>query len=116
MANTYSWQITPSGCTSLEVDGETLSQVFTTLDWRLVGSDGATPANSANMYGQATLGLPDPASFVPAGSVTATDLVDWLTAILGTDQVAALKAKVDAKIAVLAAPPTFATALVTAPA
>lgn len=117
MANTYSWQIAPSGLNSLTVDGETLSQVFTTLDWRLAGSDGATPPNIADVYGQAALAAPNPASFVPASSVTSDDLADWLTVALGSaDAVAALKSQVDAKIAVLAAPPTFTAAPVAASA
>lgn len=114
MTNTYTWSITPSGLKSITVDGQALSQVFTTLDWRLTGTDGS---NVADVYGQVALGAPNPADFIQAANVTTTDLVSWLTTALGgSDAVTALKAQVDAKLALLANPPTFASNPVTATA
>lgn len=105
MTNTYKWsQIIPSGLNSVSIDGQTLQQVFTTIDWRMSGTDGT---NTSDTYGQVSLGPPNPASFTPAANVTQDQLVAWLSAALGADQLAACKARIDADIASLAAPPTF---------
>lgn len=97
----------------MTIDGQPLTNVFTALDWRLIGTDGT---NAADTYGQVKLGPPNPADFIPAASVTADDLVGWLTTILGADQIASLKLQVDGKLIALSSPPTFTAAAITASA
>lgn len=115
MTNTYKWlQVTPSGLNSVTVEGQTLHQAFTTIDWRMSGTDGE---NTAEVYGQVSLGEPDPANFVPADNVPPETILGWLTDALGAGQIAAHKAIIDQQLADMALPPTFTgTPIVDVPA
>ncbi|MDR5728237.1 MAG: hypothetical protein RB191_12490 [Terriglobia bacterium] len=116
MANTYNWSVIPTYMQQMTVDGTPLAGVYVTLDWRLGGSDGETPEHYADVYGQLSLSPPDPASFVPQSSVTTADIIGWLTAALGSEQITKLKATVDAKIALMQSPPTATAPAITAAA
>jgi hypothetical protein len=84
------------------VSQDGLSNVVTTVHWRVSKTDGD---DSGSSYG--TVGLEAPSgSFVEWADVTEATAVGWAKAALGDDEVAAVEAAIDAQIAELATPTT----------
>ncbi|MBL6852389.1 MAG: hypothetical protein ISS15_05305 [Alphaproteobacteria bacterium] len=119
----YSWIVTPQGSTSMTVDGQALTGVFTSLHWRLravrtiTQPDPAPPlVYSGEVFGEYRLAPPNPESFTARDAVTDEMKIGWLTAGLGADEITKQKARVDAQIAVLIVPVAFTDPVITAPA
>lgn len=78
------------------------ADVVFTVHWTLTGTDGT---NTTGVYGTVGLTLEQGASFTPYASLTEAQVVNWVKAGLGDEQVAAYEANVAKQIADLANPP-----------
>lgn len=75
------------------------ADVVFTAHWTLTGT------NTAGVYGTAGLTLDPDAGFTPYADLTQEQVVGWVKAALGSEQVAAYEANVAKQIADLANPP-----------
>jgi len=94
MANTYTWVITAMDAYPQQA-GQT--DVVFTVHWTLNGTDGS--GHNGSVYG--TVGLtPYQAGepFTPYAQLTQNQVIVWVTAALGAEQVAALEASIDQQI------------------
>jgi hypothetical protein len=105
MSNTYNWVIEQLDCYP-EKDGHT--DVVFTAHWRLNGSDGT---NIATVYGSVGLTYEEGAPFTPYDELTQPQVVGWVQAALGGEQVQSLTDNVAAQLAALANPPVVAPPL-----
>lgn len=102
---TYSWAF-PQIDVAPSLDG--LSDVVTSVHWRLIGTRGA---DTAENYGTVT--LPPPvvsAGFIPLASVTEAQAQAWVEGSLGEERVAALKVAILAALDEKASPSVVAMA------
>jgi len=111
MSDSFNWVIEQLDCYP-EKDGHT--DVVFTAHWRLLGSDGV---NIASVYGSVGLTYDAGQPFTPYAELTQDQVVGWVKAALGPEQVQALTDNVAAQLAAIANPPVVAPPLPwTAPA
>ena len=101
MAISYTWDV--STCdTYPSKSGK--SNVVHNVHWRLTGSDSSNKdaagnPQTATVYGSQSVSTDDLSSFINWSDLKASDVQGWVEAGLGSDEVTALKANVDAQIA-----------------
>ena len=101
MAISYTWDV--SKCdTYPSKSGK--SNVVHTVHWRLTGADDSNNdadgnPQAATVYGSQALDTSDLSSFINWSSLKASDVQGWVEAALGSDEVTAMKASIDASIA-----------------
>lgn len=102
---TYTWVIERLDCYP-ERDGQT--DVVFTVHWRLNAADGEYGAS-----GYGTIGLTyDPAApFTPFASLTEAQVVGWVQAALGAEQIAQMEAALAQAIAAQINPPVVSPPL-----
>ena len=96
MAITYTWN-----CTTVDTYPTKSDQtdVIFNVHWRLVGVDDTEDENTGDSYGVVSLDTEDLSTFTAFADITEADVIGWVEAALGEDQVAALKASIDTQIA-----------------
>ena len=96
MAITYTWN-----CTTVDTYPTKSDQadVIFNVHWRLMGVDDTENENVGDSYGVASLDTEDLSTFTAFADITEADVIGWVEAALGEDQVAALKTSIDAQIA-----------------
>ena len=99
MATTYTWTINAMDCYP-QHDGET--DVVFTVHWTLNGTDGTY---NGSVYGTVGVTYDASAPFTPYADLTQNQVVGWVEAALGAEQVASLEANIATQIAAQANPP-----------
>ena len=96
MAITYTWN-----CTTVDTYPTKSDQadVIFNVHWRLMGVDDTENENVGDSYGVASLDTEDLSTFTAFADITEANVISWVEAALGEDQVTALKASIDAQIA-----------------
>jgi hypothetical protein len=96
MAITYTWN-----CTTVDTYPTKSDQtdVIFNVHWRLNGVDDTEVKNVGDSYGVVSLDTEDLSTFTAFADITEANVISWVEAALGEDQVAALKASIDAQIA-----------------
>ena len=96
MAITYTWN-----CTTVDTYPTKSDQtdVIFNVHWRLNGVDDTEDENTGDSYGVVSLDTEDLSTFTAFADITEADVIGWVEAALGEDQVTALKASIDAQIA-----------------
>ena len=96
MAITYTWN-----CTTVDTYPTKSDQtdVIFNVHWRLTGVDDTEDNNAGDSYGVVPLDTEDLSTFTAFADITEADVIGWVEAALGEDQVAALKTSIDAQIA-----------------
>ena len=117
MAINYTWDVknvdTYPSHTDSQDPANTESDVIYNVHWRLNGSDDANNdadgnPQSGSVYGSIGLDVSDLSSFTAFASVSLANVQAWVEAALGSDEVAALKASIDAQIAKKVTPTSVA--------
>ena len=93
------WTVVQMDCYP-EVDGET--DVVFTVHWTLTGVDGDY---TGSVYGSQALTLDPGAPFTPYADLTEAQVIGWVQAAMGAEQVAAYEANVAGQIANQINPP-----------
>jgi len=101
MAISYTWNVNTCD-TYPSKSGK--SNVVHTVHWRLTGTDDSNNDADGNpqaetVYGAQALDTSDLSSFINWSSLKASDVQGWVEAALGSDEVTAMKASIDASIA-----------------
>tara|TARA_R100001443_G_scaffold30406_1_gene44018 strand:+ start:1525 stop:1869 length:345 start_codon:yes stop_codon:yes gene_type:complete len=101
MAISYTWDV--STCDVYPAKSGK-SNVVHNVHWRLTGSDDSNNdadgnPQAATIYGSQALDTSDLSSFINWSSLKASDVQGWVEAALGSDEVTAMKASIDASIA-----------------
>lgn len=99
MATTYTWAVVQMDCYP-QVDGET--DVVFNVHWTLTGSDGTY---QGNVYGTQAVSLDGDAPFTPYADLTQEQVIGWVQAAMGPEQVATYEANVAAQIEAQINPP-----------
>ena len=96
MAITYTWN-----CTTVDTYPTKSDQtdVIFNVHWRLNGVDDTEDENVGDSYGVVSLDTEDLSTFTAFADITEANVISWVEAALGEDQVAALKTSIDAQIA-----------------
>ena len=96
MAITYTWN-----CTTVDTYPTKSDQtdVIFNVHWRLNGVDDTEDENVGDSYGVVSLDTEDLSTFTAFADITEADVIGWVEAALGEDQVTALKTSIDAQIA-----------------
>lgn len=91
---TYTWQFP-----ALDVypNYQGLSNVVFQVHWKLTADDGA--GHKATTYGSQMIGRADVDSYTLYSNLTANTVQGWVEQAMGTAEVNAIKAELDAKIA-----------------
>ena len=101
MAIGYTWDV--STCdTYPSKSGK--SNVVHNVHWRLTGTDDTNNDSDGNpqtatVYGSQSVSTDDLSSFINWSDLKASDVQGWVEAALGSDEVTAMKAGIDAQIA-----------------
>ena len=101
MAISYTWDV--STCdTYPSKSGK--SNVVHNVHWRLTGTDDTNNDSDGNpqtatVYGSQSVSTDDLSSFINWSDLKASDVQGWVEAGLGSDEVTAMKASLDAQIA-----------------
>jgi hypothetical protein len=108
MAISYLWDVkqvdTYPSHTDSQDPANTESDVVYNVHWRLTGEDDANNDSDGNpqrgeVYGSIGLDVSDLSSFTSFADLAVADVQAWVEAALGSDEVTALKAGIDAQIA-----------------
>ena len=96
MAIAYTWN-----CTTVDTYPTKSDQtdVIFNVHWRLNGVDDTKDKNVGDSYGVVSLDTEDLSTFTAFADITEANVISWVEAALGEDQVAALKTSIDAQIA-----------------
>ena len=96
MAIAYTWN-----CTTVDTYPTKSDQtdVIFNVHWRLNGVDDTKDENTGDSYGVVSLDTEDLSTFTAFADITEANVIGWVEAALGEDQVAALKTSIDAQIA-----------------
>ena len=96
MAITYTWN-----CTTVDTYPTKSDQtdVIFNVHWRLNGVDDTEDENVGDSYGVVSLDTEDLSTFTAFADITEANVISWVEAALGEDQVTALKTSIDAQIA-----------------
>lgn len=105
MPITNTWAVIQMDCYP-EYDNET--DVVFNVHWTLTGSDGTY---QGNVYGTQAVPLDAGAPFTPFADLTEEQVIGWVQAAMGAEQVAAYEANVATQIADQANPPVVAPPL-----
>ena len=115
MAISYTWDVSNVDTYPSHTDDSdnTQSDVVYNVHWRLTGEDDANNdadgnPQSAGVYGSIGLDVSDLSSFTAFADLAVADVQAWVEAALGSDEVTALKANVDAQIAEKVTPTSVA--------
>jgi hypothetical protein len=90
--NTYNWVISQLECYPQHEDKQ---HVVFTIHWRRTATDGT---HTADIYGSQGVTLDPNAAFTPYASLTETQVIRWLEAAFGDEQLASQKATLDKQI------------------
>ncbi len=96
MAITYTWN-----CKTVDTyptKGDQTDVIFN-VHWRLMGVDDTEDENVGDSYGVVSLDTEDLSTFTAFADITEADVIGWVEAALGEDQVASIKTSIDAQIA-----------------
>ena len=96
MAITYTWHT--KTVDTYPTKGDQTDVIFN-VHWRLNGVDDTEDENTGDSYGVVSLDTEDLSTFTAFADITEADVIDWVEAVLGEDQVASIKASIDAQIA-----------------
>ena len=119
---TFNWTIS---AVDRAVTLDELSDVIQTVHWRYSGTD--ENEVTAETYGATSIGNPNPQDFTPWDSVTETDVIGWLEAIMSVvpevaegeeaqpTELENMKANIEKQIALLVTPTTITGPLYSAP-
>lgn len=110
MSDSFNWVIEQLDCYP-EQDGET--DVVFTVHWRLNAVDGEYGATA---YGTVGVSYAPGQPFTPYADLTEAQVVGWVQAALGPEQVAQMEAALAANIAAQINPPVVSPPLPWAPA
>ena len=96
MAIAYTWN-----CTTVDTYPTKSDQadVIFNVHWRLNGVDDTEDENAGDSYGVVSLDTEDLSTFTAFADITEADVIGWVEAVLGEDQVASIKTSIDAQIA-----------------
>ena len=96
MAITYTWN-----CTTVDTYPTKSDQtdVIFNVHWRLNGVDDTEDENTGDSYGVVSLDTEDLSTFTAFADITEANVIGWVEAALGEEQVTSLKASIDAQIA-----------------
>lgn len=92
MAITYLWDF-PMLRVKLADAG--LQNVVYLIDWTYTGNEGDT---QSYLYGQVSVGAPDPAKFTPFAQLTKSQVQGWVESALGAVQIATMKKSIETQI------------------
>jgi len=106
MAIGYTWDVSTVD-TYPTKDGN--ADVIYNVHWRLTAKDDTNKDADGNnwtatSYGTQSVDTSDLSSFTAFGSLSASDVQGWVETAMGSDDVTALKAGLDAQIALLITP------------
>ena len=106
MAIGYTWNVSTVD-TYPTLDGN--ADVVYNVHWRLTAEDDANQDADGNnwtatVYGTQDVDTSDLSSFTAFADLTSSDVQGWVEAAMGADEVTALKAGLDAQIALLITP------------
>ena len=106
MAIGYTWDVSTVDTYPTK---DSKSDVVHNVHWRLTATDDTNKDSEGNNltvtnYGVQTVDTSDLSSFKAFADLKASDVQGWVEAGLGSDSVTALKASLDAQIALLMAP------------
>jgi hypothetical protein len=99
MTITYTWNVVQLDCYP-QYDGET--DVVFTVHWTLTGTDG-TYTGSA--YGSQAVTIDPDVPFTPYPDLTEAQVIGWVQAAMGPEEVAALEFNIAGQIGNQVAPP-----------
>ena len=99
MSITNTWAVIQMDCYP-ELDGDT--DVVFTVHWTLPGTDGDY---TGSVYGSQAVALDPTAPFTPYDDLTEAQVIGWVQAAMGAEQVAAYEANVATQIANQINPP-----------
>ena len=99
MAITNTWNVVQMDCYP-QADGET--DVVFTVHWTLTGTDGTY---TGSVYGSQAVSIDPDVPFTPYADLTEAQVIGWVQAAMGTEQVAAYEANVAQQIANQINPP-----------
>ena len=106
MAIGYTWDVSTVDTYPTK---DSKSDVVYNVHWRLTATDDTNKDSDGNnwtatSYGSQGVDTSDLSSFTAFADLKASDVQGWVEAALGADEVAALKARLDAQIAELITP------------
>ena len=106
MAIGYTWDVSTVDTYPTK---DSKSDVVYNVHWRLTATDDTNKDSEGNnwtatTYGSQGVDTSDLSSFTAFADLTASDVQGWVEAALGADEVTAMKAELDAKIAELITP------------
>ncbi len=106
MAIGYTWDVSTVDTYPTK---DSKSDVVYNVHWRLTATDDTNKDSDGNNwtatnYGSQVVDTSDLSSFTAFADLTASDVQGWVEAALGADEVTAMKAELDAKIAELITP------------
>jgi len=108
-STTYTWTIAALDCSNTD---DAFPAKVITAHWRL---DGEFADTHAGVYGTVSFEEPEAGSFVPFDQLTEEQVIGWVEAALGDEQVAEYKANIEQQIADKIAPPVESKPLPWAP-
>ena len=96
MAITYTWN-----CKTVDTYPTKSDQadVIFNVHWRLTGVDDTEDLNSSDSYGVVSLDTEDLSTFTAFADIAEADVIGWVEAVLGEEQVASIKTSIDNQIA-----------------
>ena len=96
MAIAYTWN-----CTTVDTYPTKSDQadVIFNVHWRLSGVDDTEDLNGGDSYGVVSLDTEDLSTFTAFADITEADVIGWVEAVLGEEQVASIKTSIDNQIA-----------------
>jgi len=96
MAITYTWN-----CKTVDTYPTKSDQadVIFNVHWRLTGVDDTEDLNSSDSYGVVSLDTEDLSTFTAFADITEANVIGWVEAALGEEQVASIKTSIDTQIA-----------------
>lgn len=105
MATAYTWAVAQMDCYP-EEDGET--DVVFNVHWTLAGAEAGF---TGYVYGTQGVSLDPAATFTPYADLTEAQVIGWVQAAMGAEQVAAYEANVSEQINDQIVPPVVAPPL-----
>lgn len=115
MANTYTWDCRTVDTYPTHSDANEVEQtdVLYNVHWRLTATtEDAT--HSTTSIGTQTLSVEDLSTFTAFDTIEHSDVIGWVEAAIGADQVVTMKANLDTQLVELAAPTSVTRTIVDA--
>ena len=106
MAIGYTWNVSTVDTYPTK---DSKSDVIYNVHWKLIATDDTNKDSNGNfwstdMYGSQVLDTSDLSSFKAFGSVSTSDVQGWVEAAIGSTEITAMKAQLDAQIAKMITP------------